>query len=150
MSYDDIRIKGERLFDKAREDLSLDKSNLDVESLRTPALHSEWIKILYQWKDLLRSLDNRYKGVYKEKWIYYSGKDEPSVYKLEPFDLKILKSDLNIFLDSDTRLSNIKQQIDLVKDIISLIEGVIGEINRRSFHIKNTISWLQFTNGGNI
>ena len=52
------------------------------------------------------------KVLYKDKWKYYTGKASSEVYKENPFDHKVLKNDLGIFLESDEDLSRIKLKIE--------------------------------------
>ena len=44
----------------------------------------------------------------REKWEYYTNKVDASVYAQKPFNLKILKQDVDKYLDSDVRYSTCK------------------------------------------
>jgi hypothetical protein len=142
--------KLDELIKIAEEDMKLDKSSLDSESLKTPRLHNKWLKLLYSRKDILFALELKRKNVYKRLWLYYNGKSSPDVYdKKGSFDLKVLKTDLGIFIDSDDELSAIDVQIHVVKQEIEFCVKTIDELNRRSFHISNALRFLNFTNGIN-
>lgn len=138
----------EKLKEQAKADLKIDRSALVDESLRTPILHSKWLSLHADLKAKARKLQYEYDVMYKERWLYYNGKANPNVYKLEPFDLKILKSDAGVFLGSDEKLLEIKNRLEDIKNLMEFVEGVIGEINKRSFHIKNAIDVLRWENGG--
>ena len=137
-----------KLKEQAKQDLQIDRTNLVDESLRTPILHSKWLSLHADLKAKARKLQYEFDVMYKERWLYYNGKSSPKVYKEEPFDLKILKGDTSIFLVADQKLLEIKNRLEEIKDIIAFVEGVIAEINKRSFHIKNAIDVLRWENGG--
>ena len=92
-------------------------------------------------KIFLNYLQVEYKKLYREKWEYYSGKAE------KPFQLKLLKTDLHIYLDSDDKLCELKEKIDTQKQKVSYVESVIKSLETRSFHITNAINWRKFTAG---
>lgn len=138
----------DKLKELAKNDLKLDRTELVDESLKTPILHAKWLSLYVDLKEKARKLQYEYDIKYKERWLYYNGKAAPKVYKEEPFDLKILKSDSGVFLGSDEKLLEIKNKLEEVKNLILFTESVIGEINKRSFHIKNAIDVLRWENGG--
>lgn len=138
----------EKLKEKAKKDLIIDKSALVSESLRTPELYVKWLAFHANLRQTLRELQNQYDLVYKERWLYYNGKAPSNVYKNAPFDLKVLKSDLGVFIQADEKIQEIKGKIEEIKDILNYVEGIMGEINKRSFHIKNALDAIKWENGG--
>jgi len=79
-------------------DLKIDDTELDLESIRTPQLHNKYLKHYTKYSLQYKKARDEYKSLYKFKWEYYTGKSDPEVYQSQPFDLKILKSDINIYL----------------------------------------------------
>ena len=138
----------EKLKEAAKKDLKLDRTELVDASLNTPILHAKWLSLHVDLKEKTRKLQYEYDVQYRERWLYYNGKAAPKVYKEEPFDLKILKSDAGVFLGSDEKLLEIKNRLEECRNALAFVEGVIGEINRRSFHIKNAIDMIRWENGG--
>ena len=136
------------LKEKAKKDLQIDRTDLAEESLKTPKIHSQWIFIHISLKKKIREMQFQYDKIYKERWLYYNGKATADVYKQEPFDLKILKTDIKIFLDADEKLKEIQEKLEDLKDALDLVERVITELNRRSFHIKNAIDVIRWESGG--
>ena len=65
----------------------------------------------------------------------------------KPFQLKLLKTDLHIYLDSDEKLCELKEKVDAQKQKVSYIESVIKSLETRSFQITNAINWRKFTAG---
>jgi len=124
--------------------------NLDYESVRTPQLHNKYLKLYNAECGLLRKLNRDYDKLYKVMWEYYSGKisqEDMKTHGMEPFGLKILKGDLHIYLDSDEKLSSLKERVEFQKQKCKYIEDVLKEICRRSFTIKNAIDWKKYVNG---
>ena len=52
--------------------------------------------------------EGEYNILKSKKWEYYSGKSDPEVYRDNPFDFKVLKQDLPIYLESDEELVRVK------------------------------------------
>ena len=104
MTFDELQA----LADK---DLKINESELDLESLKTPQLHNKYLKHYNNFKLLMTRAESDYKILKRVKWEYYTGKASPEVYKQKPFNLKIMKSDLDKYLDSDEDLIKSKQKI---------------------------------------
>jgi hypothetical protein len=83
----------------------------------------------------------------REKWEYYTGKSDPEVYKQKPFDLKVLKNDVHIYINSDEDIQKIQAKIEYQSAIVSYLEQILRILNNRSFTIKNAIEWRRFTSG---
>ena len=70
--------------------------------------------------------------MYKFKWEYYCGKAAPEVYQENPFDLKVLKSDVYIYLNADAELQQADQKVEYLKQVCNYLERVLKEINNRN------------------
>ena len=82
----------EELYVLVKKDLDLDDTALDREALRTPYLHSKYLKFYEESKLELAKLKKEQKKIKLEKVLYYTGRADPEIYKEKPFDLKILKN----------------------------------------------------------
>ena len=69
-----------------------------------------------------------------------TGKDDDGKY----FDLKVLKGDINIFLESDEDLSKMSLKISYFETCINYIENILKMINNRGFQVKNAIDAKRF------
>ena len=96
----------EKLQEQADKDLKINDTELDLESLKTPQLHNQYMKHLTKYKLMLSRAETEYNTLKREKWEYYTGKADASVYAEKPFDLKILRTDIDKYLDSDEDLQN--------------------------------------------
>ena len=129
------------------EDSKIDGDILDEESLKIPQLHSKYLNYLSDVKLLKIKKDQEYKTLIREKFEYYTGKAEPEVYQDKPFDLKILKQDLALYMDSDPEIQLLQTRINYYEEIIYFLEKVLSCINNRGFQIKNSIDWQRFMQG---
>jgi hypothetical protein len=140
MNIDEIQLLWE-------EDSKIDPDNLHQESLKIPSLHSKYYKI-YNNIILLKKLEeNKYKILRKEKWMYYSGKSEPDVYKNNPFDHKVLKPDIDKYMDADGDIIKSMSKIDYYQTMISYLDSILKTILNRTYQIKNAIEYMKFTAG---
>lgn len=143
MTLDDIRKQIEL-------DVCLDESALDLESLKIPRLHGKYLNFLTDERLCLRKVQSDYSSLVRAKWEYYTGKmsqEELTVRGWEPFSLKILRNDIDIYLEGDTDLNKMKQKIEYQKEKISLLEEIVKELNNRHWKIRNAIEWRKFVNG---
>ena len=85
--------------------------------------------------------------MYREKWEYYGGKADAKVYVTKPFDLKVLKSDLNIYIESDEEIIQSEHKVAYLETVVKYIDGVLKSINSRGWDIKNAIDWKKFEAG---
>lgn len=143
MTLDDIRKEIER-------DFRLDETALDLESLKIPQLHSKYLNMLMDERLAMRKAEFDYNSMMKSKWEYYTGKmsqEELTARGWEPFALKILRNDLDLYMNSDADLSKLSQKFIFHKEKVSLLEEVIKELNTRHWKIRNAIEWRKFVNG---
>ena len=79
----------EELQDQASKDLAIDETQLDIESLSTPTLHSKYLKIYSTYALMLKKEEGDYSKLHVKKWLFFLGKAEPEEYQKENFDRKI-------------------------------------------------------------
>lgn len=129
---------------EANMEIGIDLENAARE---VPRLHGQAIVKRANEVALLRAFEVELDVRKRERWVYYSGKADAKVYKDEPFELKVLKGDLDIFLDSDKKVSEIRSKISLQKLKVELLDEYIKQLNGRSFLISNIINDRKFKNG---
>ena len=128
-------------------DLKIDDTELDLESIRTPQLHNKYLKLFTKYSLQLKKTKDDYDGLYKEKWEYYTGKASPDTYREKPFDIKVLKADVHIYLNADVELQKLGQRQEYLNIVVVYLERVLREINNRNWNIRNTIEWKKFLHG---
>ena len=140
----------DELFELWKKDSEIDRSELGEASAVIPQLHYKYYKIFAQERLKLRKLQAEYKVLYKDMWEYFQGNMSEEDLKgrgWEPNPLRILKSDLGVYIDSDKDIITHNMKIAYQKEKIDFLESVIKTINIRGFHIKNAIDWEKFKVG---
>ena len=137
----------EELQQSVDRDLKIDDTELDTESINIPLLHNKYLQHYNKFSLLLKKSEYEYRVLKRQKWEYYTGKADESVYKEKPFDLKVLKSDVHIYMDSYDELQRADQKTAYLKQVVTYLEQVLRSINNRTFLIKNAIEWKKFTSG---
>ena len=137
----------EELQQSVNKDFKLDDTQLDVESVNIPLLHNKYLIHFNKFNLLLKKADQEHKSLTKDKWEYYTGKADPSVYQAKPFDIKVLKAGVHIYMDSDPELQKADQKVAYLNQIVKYLEQVLRGVNNRTFLIKNAIEWKKFTSG---
>jgi hypothetical protein len=143
MTLDELRKEIQR-------DTVLDEAAMDLESLKIPQLHSKYLNFLTDERLVLSKMKHDLSVMLRAKWEYYTGKmsqEELLARGWEPFALKILRNDLNLYLESDTDLGKLRQKIEYQGEKISLLEEIVKELNNRHWKIRNAIEWRKFING---
>ena len=129
------------------KDLKINDSELDLESIKTPQIHNKYMKHLTKFKLMLSRNESEYHIVKKQKWEYYTGKADPSVYAENPFNLKILRQDVDKYIDSDEDIIKLKQKSDYLNTVVDFLDRTVRQISNRTFTIKNAIDWKKFISG---
>jgi len=137
----------EQLQEQVDKDLKINDTELDLESLKTPQLHNKYMKHLTKFKLMLSRAESEYNTLKRDKWEYYTGKSPAEVYAKKPFDLKILKTDIDKYLEADEDLQKQKQKVDYLNTVVEFLDRTIRLISNRGFTIKNAIDWRKFTSG---
>lgn len=143
MTLDDIRKELER-------DTRIDDAALDAESLRIPQLHGKYLNFLMEERLSLARYENDVATITRDKWEYYTGKmseEQLTARGWEPFNLKILRNDLDMYLNADADIVKARQKMQFQKEKVALLEEVVKELNNRHWKIRNAIEWRRFTNG---
>ncbi len=137
----------EELQDQASKDLAIDETQLDIESLSTPTIHSKYLKIYSTYALMLKKEEGDYSKLHIKKWLFFTGKAAPEEYKDQDFQLKVLRQDVDKFIDADDLIIKQRQKIEYLKQICKFCEDTLRMINNRGFQIKNAIDWKKFTGG---
>jgi len=140
MTLDELKLQVEK-------DLKINDERLDTESYKNQELYAKYLEQKTNFEFLLYRAKGEYKTLFRKKWEYYGGKADAKIYVTKPFDLKILKTDLSIYIESDEDIIKIEHKISYLESVVKYIEGVLRSIQSRGWDIKNAISWKQFEAG---
>ena len=124
-----------------------EESHMDTSSLSIPELHAKYLSLIYDERLALDYFKVEYKVLKRDKWIYYTGKADPEVYAEKPFNLNILKADVDKFLDADTDLNALHLKVRSQEEKLNLMTEIVRSIIGHSYQVKNAIDWKKFLNG---
>lgn len=128
-------------------DSKIDQANLDAESLKIPQLHAKYYKIYVGEVRVLKGIESEFKRMKRDKVLYYTGQADDDKYKEKPMHKKVLKADVDLYLDADDELSDLKNKYEMQKMKAEMLEAFIKTLNTRNFLIKNAIDFKKFLNG---
>ena len=140
MNLDELKLQ-------VSQDLKVDDEHLDTESLKNQEIKATYLDHKSKFELLLFKAKGDYKRLYREKWEYYGGKADAKIYATKPFDLKVLKTDLGVYISADEEIIDAENKIGYLETVVDYIKGVIKSIDNRGWDIKNAIEWKKFEAG---
>jgi hypothetical protein len=143
MKLDEIQKLWER-------DACIDRTELGEESLRIPQLHSKYYQIFAAERTQLRSLEYQMINLKRLKYEYYAGtisEEELRSNHWEPNPLRILRSDIPMYLESDPDIAKLSARADLQRDKVEFVESIIKSLPARGYQIKAAVDWEKFKVG---
>ena len=143
-------MKLEAIQELWNRDREIDITELATESIRIPQIHDKYLKIYVDEKIKLRKLQLNLAKISKMKSDYYSGRmsqEELDRLEWQPFLVKVLKGEVNSYVESDDDIIKLKETIALMEEKINYIDSVIRMINNRGFQIKSAIDWIKYKDG---
>jgi hypothetical protein len=132
-------------------DCKIDETNLVGESARIPVLHSKYYKLYHRAAMKATKLRYELKELERLKTEYYNGsisEEDLKKHGWKPNPLRIMKTEIHRYIESDKDIINLSLQIDYWSSIAIFLESIVKQINNRNFVIKNMIDVLKFQNGG--
>ena len=132
---------------QVQNDLRVNDEHLDTESLKNQEIKAKYLEHKSRFELLLFKAKGDYKRLYREKWEYYGGKADAKIYATKPFDLKVLKTDLGVYISADEEIIDAENKIRYLETVVDHIKGVIKSVDNRGWDIKNAIEWKKFEAG---
>jgi hypothetical protein len=140
----------ENLKELITKDSQIDSTELGIESLKIPQIHSKYLTILADVKLLLTKHQNDLAVLKLRKWKIYTGKaskEELESWGEEPSELTLLKSDVEQFVEADPKVIELKSKVSVSEIKLKMVEEFIRSLNNRNFMIKSAIEWQKMMNG---
>ncbi len=140
----------EDLKNNITKDSQVDSTELGNEALKIPQIHGKYLNLLSDFKLLLTKNQNDYAIQKLRKWKILTGKaskEELETWNEEPFDLDILKTDVEKFIEGDEKLIKMKSKIAVLEVKVKMVEEFLKALNNRNFTIKSAIDWQKMMNG---
>ena len=126
---------------------------LDEVSQATPQLHAKYLNYLTQAKLTLKRLEAKQAKLLKNKFLWYNGKlHKEEIDALgwahDPFDgLKVMKTDLNFWYESDDEIQQSEALIVYYKTTIETVREMVDTLKWRHQTVKNIIEVRKFEAG---
>jgi hypothetical protein len=143
-------MKIDDIYDEWEKDSHIDRSELGDESLKIPKLHHKYFKIFTHERLLLRKYESELKQLKLDKYEFYTlGPTEETHekgWKLPPQG-KILKSEVNNYIEADKDIVNLSLKIGIQQEKIEVLQSIIKSLTNRGFNIKAAIDWEKFKVG---
>jgi hypothetical protein len=144
-------MKLEDIYAMWEADCKYDDLNLDKDSLNISSLHAKYNRLLSEMRSQLRSAVIRKKAHYSTLRDYYLGHlnnpEDLERIGRQPFLNKVLKNEVQGYIDSDGDLVRMDERIALLEEKVEVIVEIMKCIHKRSFDIKHAIEWRKFTQG---
>ena len=143
----------EQIISEWQKDCRIDPTSPDESSRETPELHAKYLGLLSNAKLKLKQAEFKQKELMKLKWLWYNGKMsqeemESLGWNPDPFDgLKILKGDMEHYVEADPELVESEAKIEYLKTIIDTLKEIVENLKWRHQTIGNMIRWKQFEAG---
>lgn len=113
-------------------------------------LHNKYMMFLSTESLIMLKQKEKYKQLTKLKTEYYRGElssEELKELGWKPFPLKILKQDIQSYIDADQDISMLTLKIGLQKAKVDYLESIIRMIANRGYTIKTLVDWEKFKMG---
>ena len=131
-------------------DCVMDETELSQESIKIPQLHNKYLIFYSNEKLKFKEIKYLFAGLIKRKRDYYSGRmtaKELEMADWEPFQLKLLKADVQEYIDADDNVIESKKILALQEEKVDYLEAIVKGLSTRGYLIKNAIDWKRFTEG---
>jgi hypothetical protein len=131
-------------------DCEMDETELSKESIKIPQLHNKYLIFFHDERLRLRTMKFENSKLLKLKREYYSGRmdaEEMEALDWEPFQFKLLKADIQEYIDADEDIIELKKKLTLQEEKTDYLESIVKSLSNRGYLIKNAIDWKRFTEG---
>ena len=131
-------------------DCPIDETELSKESVKIPQLHNKYLILYSNEKLRFKEIKFLFAGLIKRKRDYYSGRmtaEELEAGDWEPFQYKLLKADVQEYIDADENVIESKKLLALQEEKVDYLESIVKGLSTRVYLIKNEIDWKRFTEG---
>ena len=143
MKFEEIQIAWTR-------DCEMDETELSHESIKIPQLHNKYLIFYSNEKLKFKEIKYLFSGLVRRKRDYYSGRmtvEELEAADWEPFQYKLLKADVQEYIDADDNVIESKKLLALQEEKVNYLESIVKSLTTRGYLIKNAIDWKRFTEG---
>lgn len=144
-------VKLAELTQESEKDIKIDFLKLTEELAHNQNLIGKWMTYQQVWETKYQFLDLEYRQLLASKTKYYTGKMSEDEIISKGWGIegtKILKADLNIWVDDDNDMIKAKKKMLILKQIINIIDKTIDIlVDQKKWTIKNFIDYKKWLEG---
>lgn len=140
----------ETLYKEWAKDGEIDQVNISKSTADIPKLHNKYFRWYVEEGLKLKKLKAEYKVLCKLKAEWYRGEmddEELKQHGWKPQPLKILRTDVPQYIESDVDVIRLSLKIGLQEEIVAYLESIIKHISNRNFLLKTIVDWERFRTG---
>jgi hypothetical protein len=140
----------ETLYKEWAKDGEIDQVNISKSTADIPKLHNKYFRWYVEEGLKLKKLKAEYKVLCKLKAEWYRGEmddEELKQHGWKPQPLKILRTDVPQYIESDADVIRLSLKIGLQEEIVAYLESIIKHISNRNFLLKTIVDWERFRTG---
>lgn len=132
------------------KDKIITEENLGEFNRNIPALHGKYHQIYNTECIHRRILETNKKQLWMTLKKYYLGmstREELKQIEREPFNYKILKTEVSDYIESDDEYCTLMSRITGSETKLKYLESILQTINRSSFIVKTQLDLIKFRDG---
>lgn len=140
----------ERIVEEWSEDLKINQADISYDSANIAKLHNKYYLYYVHEGMQLKKMKYEFKKFVKLKGEYYRGElgpEELRQYGWDPQPLKILKTEIQTYIDADDEIINTLLKINAQEYKVDYIEQIIRQINNRGYQLKTILDFERFRTG---
>lgn len=141
----------EEIISEWERDSKIDVGNIQNETVSAPFLHSKYLRKLSLWKKRKYSYTQKMLEIRHKKTRYYRGEMSRAELQENGWEQyqgnRLIRSELEETLKSDSDVVAIQSKLDLIDSIIYVLESIIKMVSNRDFEISNYIKYAIFMKG---
>ena len=139
-----------KFIDEAKEDIKLNFLDIENELLRNSHLIGKWLTYQQNQKAKFLLIETEYKRLLSKKKRYLMGRldDEERESNGWPVEgNKILKADLDMWLEADDQILKKKKNYLVQKQIVEFIDSTLSQVVDKKWSIKAYLDYKKWIEG---
>lgn len=143
-------MKLEEILDLWDVDSEINRQDLSEEALKISKLHAKYYRIYVNERLILKKYEAELKTLKLDKTEFYTQgptKEQMDLGWRLPAIGKVLKSDINTYLEADKDIIKLSLKVGLQNEKVDLLESIIKSFNGRGYNIKAALDFERFKMG---
>lgn len=141
----------EELYKMWAADSEIDPQKVSTAAIDAARLHAKYLTLYTKASLRLRRLKGEHKQLLRDKTDWYKGEmaeEDMKALGWTPNPLRILRSDVNTYVDTDKDVINKVLQVGYQEEVAGFLEACLKSITNRNFLLKTIVDWEKFKAGG--